>query len=268
MFNLILISFSNIIIPAGILVAVGVLFACLLAYLGKKLSISRDERIDQILGKLSGANCGGCGYAGCDAFATALAEGKAKIDDCPSTAKENKQQIAEILGVSCDGEETVCVINCIGGLNCKDKFDYLGYGDCGSCELLAGGRKQCSVGCMGMGSCVSACPHDAVKIVEGRAIIDKEKCVSCGICMKECPKSLISRVPKKAKVYVGCSTKCKGKEVKGFCQNGCISCGLCSKVCESGAIILIDNIPQIDYKKCTGCLKCMIKCPVKCIKKL
>lgn len=259
----------KVLIPTGILVLIGGLFALLISYLSKKLAVKRDERIDEVIKNLTGANCGACGHAGCDAFATALVKGEASISDCPSTPKENKEKIANILGVEDIGEETVCVVNCRGGNYCKDKFDYQGYGNCQSQELLAGGRKQCPVGCMGMGSCTDSCPEHAIDVTdEGYAKIDKEKCIACGLCMAACPKHLISRIPKAAKVYVACSNNCKGKDVRGICEHGCIGCGMCAKVCDQGAITLENNLPKIDYSKCIGCLKCVEKCPVKCMTEL
>lgn len=141
----------QVFIPALILLVLAMLFAIALAYLGKKLAVSRDERIDQVRDCLSGANCGACGYAGCDGFATALVEGKAELSSCNATSKEKKEEIAEILGLTDTGEATKVVVCCHGGQDAKDKYDYVGYGDCRSMELLAGGRKQCAWGCLGNG---------------------------------------------------------------------------------------------------------------------
>ena len=90
-------------------------------------------------------------------------------------------------------------------------------------------------------------------------------CEACGLCVKTCPKKLIELIPKSSKVYVACSSHCKGKEVIGTCEKGCIACGICVKNCPSGAITMVDNIPVIDYSKCTGCKVCAVKCPRKCI---
>ena len=256
----------QVFIPALILLVLAMLFAIALAYLGKKLAVSRDERIDQVRDCLSGANCGACGYAGCDGFATALVEGKAELSSCNATSKEKKEEIAEILGLTDTGEATKVVVCCHGGQDAKDKYDYVGYGDCRSMELLAGGRKQCAWGCLGTGSCVDACQHHAVTVKQkGYSEVSLSKCISCGRCISVCPKKIIKRIPASATYYVACSNHQKGKEVRELCTKGCIACGLCVKQCEVGAITIVDNLATIDYTKCINCGKCAAKCPQRCI---
>lgn len=256
----------QVFIPALILLVLAMLFAIALAYLGKKLAVSRDERIDQVRDCLSGANCGACGYAGCDGFATALVEGKAELSSCNATSKEKKEEIAEILGLTDTGEATKVVVCCHGGQDAKDKYDYVGYGDCRSMELLAGGRKQCAWGCLGTGSCVDACQHHAVTVKQkGYSEVSLSKCISCGRCISVCPKKIIKRIPASATYYVACSNHQKGKEVRELCSKGCIACGICVKQCEVGAITIVDNLATIDYTKCINCGKCAAKCPQRCI---
>lgn len=267
MINLLAVSKAlQVFIPALILLVLAMLFAIALAYLGKKLAVSRDERIDRVKDCLSGANCGACGYAGCDGFATALVEGKAELSSCNATSKEKKEEIAEILGLTDTGEATKVVVCCHGGQDAKDKYDYVGYGDCRSMELLAGGRKQCAWGCLGTGSCVDACQHHAVTVKQkGYSEVSLSKCISCGRCISVCPKKIIKRIPASATYYVACSNHQKGKEVRELCAKGCIACGLCVKQCEVGAITIVDNLATIDYTKCINCGKCAAKCPQRCI---
>ena len=256
----------QVFIPALILLVLAMLFAIALAYLGKKLAVIRDERIDRVRDCLSGANCGACGYAGCDGFATALVEGKAELSSCNATSKEKKEEIAEILGLTDTGEATKVVVCCHGGQDAKDKYDYVGYGDCRSMELLAGGRKQCAWGCLGTGSCVDACQHHAVTVKQkGYSEVSLSKCISCGRCISVCPKKIIKRIPASATYYVACSNHQKGKEVRELCTKGCIACGICVKQCEVGAITIVDNLATIDYTKCINCGKCAAKCPQRCI---
>lgn len=254
-----------------ILLALAGLSSVLLAVLGKKLAITQDPKIDEVKKNLSGANCGGCGFAGCEAYAKALIEGTASLDACNATSAENKAEIAKLLGVNATvKEKTVPVVCCVGGNNAVDKYEYMGYGDCRSMELLAGGRKLCKWGCLGMGSCVDVCPEHAIEVGEGGyAEITHAKCIGCGKCVDICPKKIIKRVPVSAKVYIACSNCVRGgKEVRAFCKHGCIGCGICAKVCPEGAIELKNNLPVIDYSKCTGCKTCVLKCPSKCILEL
>ncbi len=253
-----------------ILFGLAAVFGVLLAICGKKFAVEEDERIGQVREKLSGANCGGCGYAGCDAFAKAIVEGKADINACAATSAENKKAIGEIMGVSVSADETKIVVACRGGNNAVDKYEYMGYGDCRSMELLGGGRKLCKWGCLGMGSCTDACPEHAIDVRDGgHAVVDRTKCIACGKCIQACPKKLVKRIPKSAKVYIACSNCVRGgKDVKAFCSVGCLGCGLCAKNCPNGAIEMVNNLPVIDYSKCSGCGLCADKCPAKCIIKL
>ncbi|MDE6401785.1 MAG: RnfABCDGE type electron transport complex subunit B, partial [Clostridiales bacterium] len=217
---------------------------------------------------LSGANCGGCGYAGCSQFAEALFKGEADISRCNPTPPENKKNIAKILGMSeIQSEATVAVVHCAGGNRALDKYEYQGFGDCKSAQLLAGGSKACEYGCMGLCSCVSACQNNAVAICKdtGASKVDRENCTSCGRCVSACPKKIVGRIPKSAKVYIACSNTTKGKEVTAVCKVGCIACGKCERLCPTGAIRLNNNLAAIDYSKCIGCMKCAEGCPRKCI---
>ena len=257
-------------IAIALVVGVSLVLGVLILLISKFCQVKEDPRIKEIEGCLAGANCGACGHAGCAAFAKALVEGTATLDACGQTSAAQRAEISNILGVAVDGntEPTVAVVACCGGSSCQDKYDYQGYGDCISQNLLAGGRKACEVGCMGSGSCVDACPYMSIECREGYAHIDPELCSSCGICIKTCPKSLIKRVPASATVYVACSTQCRGKDVMSKCEAGCIACGKCQRNCPTGAIVLVNNVPIIDYSKCTHCRKCLEGCPRHCIKYL
>lgn len=254
-------------VPILILLGLSGILGFLLVYVGDKLAVPHDERLDQVLANLAGANCGGCGYPGCSAFAEALIKGEAEIGLCKPTSKDNKAVIAEILGTTAgDEEETVMVVRCRGGKNAKDKYTYQGNENCSSSALVNEGTKLCPSGCMGFGTCVKVCPSNAIKITKDQyAEVDDSLCTGCGICAKNCPKSLFEPIPKSARVYVACSNKCKGKAVSDVCSVGCIGCGICAKACKYGAIVMQDNLPVIDYSKCTACKECVIKCPKKII---
>ena len=256
-----------ILTAGGIMLAVAVVFGTVLTVCSHVFSVKKDERAEQVENLLAKSNCGGCGYAGCAQFAEALVKGESSLSSCRATSSENKEKIAALLGGGEIGEETVAVVHCSGGHACFDKYDYQGYGDCASCELIAGGVKACPVGCIGKKTCVNICPYGAISVGdEGYSVVDKEKCVSCGACIKECPKGIISRIPKSAKVFIGCSNHGKGKDVAELCKRGCIGCGICAKNCPEGAISMKDGLPEIDYSRCTGCKVCVQKCPRKCIR--
>lgn len=249
---------------------IALVFAILILIITKVCKVEEDKKVAAILERLGGSNCGGCGCSGCAAFAQKLAEGKGNVADCHSTSKENTKEIAKILGVEVEeSEPTMSVVKCCGGVNAKDRFDYIGYKGCSQmADAFQGGNKVCATACLGGGDCKEKCPHDAIKIVDGVSKIDKSRCTSCGACITACPKNIIERIPRKAKVYIGCSNKCKGKEVLGACSVGCIACGMCAKKCPEGAITMVNNLPVIDYSKCTGCKTCVGVCPRKTIQEI
>jgi Na+-translocating ferredoxin:NAD+ oxidoreductase RNF subunit RnfB len=267
--NLLLINWATFGLVVGLVAIIAVVFAVLIVLVSKLCAVKEDEKAVAIQENLAGANCGGCGYAGCSDFAKALSEGRAEISACGPTPSENKRKIAEIMGVPfSDSEQVFAVVKCAGGVNAKDKFEYIGNRGCKAEFTYMGGRKQCIYGCIGGGSCVDLCPYGAIKIKDGVSVVDKRLCEACGLCVKNCSKKIIELIPKSASVYVACSSKCKGKDVINACSVGCIGCGLCAKNCPENAITMVDNLPVIDYSKCTGCKTCVGKCPKKCIKEI
>ncbi len=256
----------KVLIAIGIMLVIAVVFGFLIMVVSKKFAVDVDEREETVLGCLAGANCGGCGRAGCGAFSHALVEGKGEIDDCPVTDKANKVKIAEVLGVDyAGGADYKYVVACNGGENAEDLNDYVGESDCVRQNMTAGGNKKCGFACLGGGTCTLICKYGAISVEKGLARINMDLCARCGACYKKCPKSVIAKIPENAKVYIACSSSCRGKEVMDACKNGCIACGLCAKNCPHGAIKMVDNLPVIDYEKCTACLNCVTKCPKKCI---
>ena len=263
------INYTSLLIVIAIIAVLATVFSTLIVIISKACKVEEDERIVKITENLAGANCGGCGYNGCSDFAKALLEGKAQLSNCGATSEEGKQEICKVLGVEFSAtEKTVAVVKCSGGNNVKKTFNYVGNFDCSFIKNSFGGNKACSFACLGAGNCQAKCTNGAIKMVDGVAKVDKAECGSCGACVIACPKNLIELIPATAKVYVACSSKCKGKAVMEACESGCIGCGLCAKNCPQGAITMQDNLPIIDYAKCTGCKICVSKCPRKTIKEM
>lgn len=259
---------NGILLAALVIGITGLLIGLVLGLAGKKFAVEVDERVTQIREYLPGNNCGGCGYAGCDALAEAIAKGEAPVNGCPGCSSDAVEAIGNIMGTSVEASvKKVAFVKCNG--TCDKAgilYHYYGIHDCKKLALIPGeGDKACNYGCMGYGSCVKVCAFDAIHIVNGVAVVDKEKCVSCGRCVTECPKHLIEIVPYEAKHIVQCSSKDKGKDVKAVCETGCIGCGICAKQCESEAITVENNLAYINQEKCVGCGKCAEKCPVKII---
>lgn len=259
---------NSIIIPALAVGALGLAFGAILAFASIVFKVDSDERIDKVSEILPGANCGGCGYAGCSAFAKEIVENGVDATRCNLMTSEKAKLIADIMGTEI-GEivRKYAVVSCNGTCSAaKDKYIYQGTQTCEAAARLAGGPKACEYGCLGLGSCVNACNFGALSIVDGVACVDKEKCTGCGACANVCPKGLITLIPYDTKsAFVKCNSKDKGVIVKDVCSNGCIGCRLCTKKCEAEAITVDNNLASVDYTKCTSCGVCIEACPKKII---
>jgi electron transport complex protein RnfB len=251
----------------GGLAGLSLVFGIILAIAFKKLAVKVSEEEKKLREIMPGANCGACGYPGCEAYAHALAlkTGDVPANLCTVGGSETAKQIGEILGIEVEETEPLlCVLRCRGGVKeAVERFDYIGPGDCRSNYILLGGNKACEYGCLGGGHCIEVCPFNAIRMGPNRLpIIDPAKCTACGVCVKECPRQVLELIPRSQLVYCACKTKDKGKAVKNKCKIGCIGCTLCTKVCpHEGAIAMDGNLPKMDYTKCVSCGICFNKCP-------
>lgn len=240
----------------------GLLFGLLLAYAAQKFHVETDSRVDEIHAKLPGANCGGCGFAGCRGFAEALVAGKSEATACSSLSDETRAEIGAILGVEVGKAiRRRAFVQCRG----KDEFTrkrylYDGMEDCIAAARL-GGEKACQYACLGYGTCLKACRFGAIQLNDGVAEILPELCTGCGSCVEICPKNVITMVPGDNEYIVACRSLDKGKDVKMKCDVGCIGCGLCVKACKFDAIHMNGNLAEIDYDKCVACGQCAKRCP-------
>ncbi len=249
--------------------AIGLICAVMLVIAAKFMSVPENEKIKKVRECLPGANCGACGYTGCDGYAKALGEAEGvKTNLCIPGGDKVSRKISDILGVEFqDTVEQVATVRCCGDCNATSKkADYKGIETCKAARMIYGGENLCTFGCLGYGDCAAACPHDAICIENGIAHIDTRKCSGCGICSKTCPNSLIHMMPDVKRNVITCSNKEKGAVAKQKCRNACIACRKCEKTCPSGAITVRDNLASIDYSKCTNCGACDDVCPVGCIR--
>lgn len=258
---------TSVLIAAGVVGIIGILAGILLGFASEKFKVEVDEKEVKIREILPGNNCGGCGFPGCDGLAAAIAKGSAKPDGCPVGGEEVAKKIALIVGGDTNSVKMVAHVKCAG--NCekaKDAYEYIGPKNCKlAANAPGGGPKGCQKGCMGYGSCKAVCQFGAISIVDGIAVIDKEKCKACGLCLAECPRKIIEMIPYDAKAVVECNSNDFGKDVKAVCNAGCIGCGICQKNCPAEAIVVENHLAKVDYDKCTGCGTCKEKCPVKII---
>ncbi len=241
----------------------GLLFGGALSLVGHVFHVPENERKSKILDLLPGANCGGCGFAGCANYADAIVAGKASCNQCPGTKAENMEAIAAIMGTKAEEvRPMVAHIRCSGSHDIANKkYTYYGMNDCLAASRLLGGYMTCQYGCLGFGNCVKKCPYEAISIENGVAVVDRETCVGCGLCLEACPKSVIELIPKDSAVLVNCSSKDKGSRTREACNRGCIGCKICEKNCPEGAIHVEGNVAIIDYERCSACGLCAEKCP-------
>jgi len=237
-------------------------------------AVEVDPRIEETNELLPGANCGGCGYAGCADFAKAVVAGDAGPEQCPVSSQENTEKIAKMLGMTANtGEKQVAIVLCSGhNANAKKAVNYNGVKDCKSSVLVASGDKACEYGCLGFASCARACPFGAIEMHDGLAIVHPELCVACGKCVEVCPRNLIKLVPAKAQVHIFCNSPEKGAAKKKVCSVSCIGCRKCVKAAEeegqmeiNGFLVQVnyDNPPGVDIiekAQCpTNCLRSSVK---------
>jgi electron transport complex protein RnfB len=257
----------DLFLPVFIVGSIGFFFGLGLSIASKRLHISSDPRIPEINGVLPGLNCGACGFSSCVEFAKAVAEGKSEPSRCIPGGPKTIHAIADILCVNATpAEPMMAVVHCRGGnAESARKAHYDGIADCNAAVLAGNGSRICSDGCLGLGTCVRACPFGAISINENEvAVVDPDKCTGCELCVKSCPRNIISMIPIVHKIFVACSNHERGVKVKKYCSAGCTSCTLCVKATPSGAISMEENIPVLDYAGNENFISAAYKCPSKC----
>ncbi len=258
-----------VVLAAGTMLSLGVVMAWVLGWANRAFHVEVDPRVDSINEALPGANCGGCGYVGCNEYAEAVVAGVVGPDKCPVGGESCAKDVAEIMGIAL--EESMPyrpAVHCGATNEMRLKqTEYRGEKTCSAANLIAG-IQGCTYGCMGFGDCVISCAFDAIHIRDGLAVVDYHKCVGCGACAKVCPRNIISMVPFKTErmMIIACSNKDAGKAVKDVCKVGCIGCQACVR--KSDYFAVSNNLAHIDYDKydpesMNEAMLALDKCPMK-----
>ncbi len=269
---------NSIAIAVLVLAVISVICGVGLCIASKFMAVEVDERIPQVRACLPGANCGACGFAGCDGYASALVEDpELAVNLCVPGGATAASDIGKVLGREA-GETVrmVAEVRCSGTCEATSvKMDYNGIETCAGAKLLFGGTGACVYGCIGLGDCARVCPENAIRITTvpgkesqtgaGLARVDTRACIGCGLCAKTCPNNVIAIRPFASHVVVDCNSHQKGAGTRKACKAGCIGCRLCEKNCHTGAITVTDNLASIDYAKCDGCGKCIEVCRAGCL---
>lgn len=266
---------STAIMVVVVMTGIGIVFGFVLALTDKKFSMEVNPLIELVEDELPKGQCGGCGYAGCKAYAEAVVIDK---DVPPNLCVPGKEPVARAVAkltgkTAAKVEPRYAHVRCGGNLdNAVRKYKYEGIKDCVAANLLQGGPKECQYGCIGLGTCVNNCPFGALSLgTNGLPVVDTKKCTGCGKCESVCPKKVISLLPTKAHVCVECNSHDKGAVVRKACKAGCLGCGLCARNCEHGAIKVENNLAVVDthvcIEKCSEAA-CLAKCPTKAIQSI
>lgn len=242
---------------------IGLIGAIILVFASKFMAVQEDERVQKVNAELPQANCGACGFAGCQAYANAIVGDDAAVNRCVPGGDAVAQKVAAIMGKEAEKvDQKIAVVSCRGTCgHTKKTFNYIGEPSCRDLAQLYGGNSSCSAGCLGLGDCVKVCQFGALEVVNGVAVVNEEKCTGCGACKDICPKNLFWMKAPEDDPIVLCSNRKPGGETKKSCDVGCIACRKCERACPEGAITVEGNLARIDQSKCTHCHECVAVCP-------
>lgn len=254
----------------GVLTGIGLIAAIILVVFSKLMEVPENQTALALREELPGANCGACGYAGCDDYAAAVCDGEA-TNKCIPGGQATATALSAIMGVDASSvDKKVAVVACQGTrANTFEKMQYRGVPTCKACSSYFGGPTVCPDGCIGLGDCQVVCQYGAISVQDGVAVVNQELCTGCGACAKACPKHIIRVLQDDhPAAFVQCSNHEKGAKARKGCSVACIGCQKCVKTCPKGAISMNENLAVVDQNLCDYCGACIAGCPTKAITRI
>jgi len=263
-------AIQNIMVPGAIVLAIAALLGILIVIVSHFFQMPVNEKKEALVAALPGANCGGCGFAGCDGYAQFLADGSTDTSLCSVGGAACASELASILGVEAKfAEPSVVRLLCQGTpAYTQPRYEYLGTLSCNAAHGILAGPGSCTYGCLGFGDCITVCAFNALSIKDGIIHVDVDECTACGQCVKMCPKDLLQLFPRSSEVAVLCKNTWPGAQTRKNCTIGCIGCQKCVKVCPVNAICMTGALAVIDQSICTRCGACVEVCPTHSIGRL
>ncbi len=245
-------SFITVGLAGGFLAVLGVTLAGVLAFANRKLYVYEDPRIDAVEDMLPHSNCGACGTPGCRPFAEALVKGTVDPGLCTVGPKDSVAAIADFLGVEVlEHEKRVARLACSGGSQVAYiRASYEGLSTCHAANLVSGGGKGCTWGCLGFGDCGELCEFGAIQMSKhGLPTVDESKCTACGDCVDVCPKDLFSLQPVSHRLWMACINQDATDAAEAQCEVVCNACGRCAADALEGLILMQNNLAVVNYAK-------------------
>lgn len=242
--------------------------AALLALAYRWLQVEEDPRLEAICELLPQANCGGCGVPGCQQFAHALLAGQIAPAACNTAPADALARIAALLGTPVGTRvRRVARLACAGGQHvARQRAHYQGLPGCRAAQMVSGGAKACSWGCLGLGDCTLRCRFDAIHLdTHGLPVIDPDRCTACGDCVDACPRTLISLEPLENRLWVACRNRQPGPDARDVCAVACTACGRCVADAAPGLIRLEDGLAVIAGDARQASRQATARCPTGAI---
>lgn len=240
------------ILALSFLAGLSIFLAVVLAFANRWFAVDEDPRIELVYNHLPGANCGACGYPGCQAFAEKVVNGEVVPSQCSVGGASAAEYIAKLLGIDAGSvEKRVARLHCAGGNDVAVQVaQYEGYSSCRAAATVGGGFKGCSYGCLGLADCEVSCNFDAITMgPNGLPVVDVDKCTACGDCVEACPKGLFEILPVRQRLLVQCKSILEGDSVTELCKVGCTGCTRCAADAPVDLIQMKLNLPVINMDR-------------------